>query len=313
MVKTSDQDGRKVFINICSSAAVPAPGGWASAAAVPAEVASALEALNTGDGAQGASDAQLQALRFPLSCGEIKVEADKAGMPCAVVDCILHPDVLAAAASHTPLKAFLVELALQWVGQKHSLELDPRFKLPKMRYKGAEVSAQRIKRPHRALVTELPATPDEPSFPLALQHKGRSAPGSASSKPAAAPAQLKQPQQAEQQLTHLVTYQGQPAQAAVVTVQLPAPADAGGSGIVAEAGGQEVHVRVAGAAPLAVALPFAVDAARGSAVLAADGRALTLTLPLLPVEQYLGRLLAAAPQRFGSLAISHAGAMELEA
>ena len=38
-----------------------------------------------------------------------------------------------------PLKAFLIELALGWVGHKTSMALDPKFKLPKMKYKGEEV------------------------------------------------------------------------------------------------------------------------------------------------------------------------------
>ena len=39
-----------------------------------------------------------------------------------------------------PLKAFLIELALGWVGHKTSMTLDPKFKLPKIKYKGEEVS-----------------------------------------------------------------------------------------------------------------------------------------------------------------------------
>jgi PIH1 N-terminal domain len=80
-----------------------------------------------------------EALRFPLACGELRAEADKAGAPCVVVDCVLHPDVLAGAAACRPLKAFLIELALDWVGRKHGLQLDPKFRLPKMAYKGAQV------------------------------------------------------------------------------------------------------------------------------------------------------------------------------
>lgn len=40
------------------------------------------------------------------------------------------------------LKVFLVELAMGWASRKHSMALDPNWKLPKLRYKGAEVLPQ---------------------------------------------------------------------------------------------------------------------------------------------------------------------------
>ncbi len=42
------------------------------------------------------------------------------------------------------LKVFLIELAMAWAAQKHSVTLRPDWKLPKMRYKGDKVMAQRL-------------------------------------------------------------------------------------------------------------------------------------------------------------------------
>ena len=41
-----------------------------------------------------------------------------------------------------PLKAFLVELAKEWVTQKTGRQLQAQYKLPKMRYKGSEIQPQ---------------------------------------------------------------------------------------------------------------------------------------------------------------------------
>lgn len=49
------------------------------------------------------------------------------------------PSPSVQAAIFRPLKAFLIELALGWVGHKTGMTLDPKFKLPKMKYKGDEV------------------------------------------------------------------------------------------------------------------------------------------------------------------------------
>ena len=46
---------------------------------------------------------------------------------------------------HRPLKLFLIELAMAWATRKHTVALDPTYKLPKMRYKGSTVQAQQLR------------------------------------------------------------------------------------------------------------------------------------------------------------------------
>lgn len=71
-----------------------------------------------------------------------------------------------------------MELALGWAGQKEGAALDRRYKLPRMRYKGAAPQPQAVRLEHKPLVTELAqAPPGEPSFPLLAQRQ--SAPCSA--------------------------------------------------------------------------------------------------------------------------------------
>ena len=53
----------QVFLNICGSPMVPAPGDWKSGQ-IPQAVEEALDKASEGD------EAAAQSLRFPLSCGE---------------------------------------------------------------------------------------------------------------------------------------------------------------------------------------------------------------------------------------------------
>jgi hypothetical protein len=223
------------------------------------------------------------------------------------------------------------------VAQKHKLELDPKFKLPKMAYKGEQVSSQRIKKARKALVTEVDDAPDQQQPPVsASSASGRAASGvgasssggssSISKAPAAAAARpgsggkapargVAAPGSDQQRLKPgqpCVVYEGRPAEVAVVTVQLPTStaAAAAGADVSVEVHGQEVVVRPAGGQEVRVRLAFAVDAVTGSAQL--EGQQLQLRLPYLPVEGYVEQLRRAAPHAYGSLPISHADLMQLD-
>lgn len=66
VIKTSDPDGRKVFINVCHSSAVPAPSSWQDGMA-PDKVLQALEDLQANQ-----PNADAEAMRFALSCSELQ-------------------------------------------------------------------------------------------------------------------------------------------------------------------------------------------------------------------------------------------------
>ncbi|KAL4425454.1 hypothetical protein ABPG75_009470 [Micractinium tetrahymenae] len=128
VVKTANEQGQKVFINVCGSAKMPLPPGWARGGAVPPEVKQHLEGDQSGDAPP--------AMRFPMSMGAARIDVDHKGVPCLVLDCILSTNLLAACAEYRPLKLFLIQLALGMAAQQTGLELDPQYRLPKMRYKG---------------------------------------------------------------------------------------------------------------------------------------------------------------------------------
>lgn len=98
VVKTSDETGRKVFVNVCGHPFVPLPGHWTAnensvdgAGIVPEEVEKAIAAAAEEDGA-GAD-----ALRFPVSLGEARNDLDKKGVPCTVYDVVLNEEIIEAA------------------------------------------------------------------------------------------------------------------------------------------------------------------------------------------------------------------------
>ncbi|KAF5828217.1 pre-RNA processing PIH1/Nop17-domain-containing protein [Dunaliella salina] len=160
VVKTQDVNTKhKVFINMCGHPRVAAPGNW-EGGVMPESVQNAL------DNVDNLTEAEAGTLRFPLSMSTLREDVDKKGEPCTTLDCCLNNDVIAMASKHRPLKSFLIELAVSWVSHKHKMELDMKFKLPKMRYKGEVVGTQRIRVDKKPLVSEVKDVPEEPTFPL---------------------------------------------------------------------------------------------------------------------------------------------------
>lgn len=129
---------------------------------MPEDVENALANVDNLDAQQG------DTLRFPLSLGPLRRDLDKKGEPCMTFDVILNLDVIKQAQAYRQLKVFLIELALSWIDHRHQLQLDKKFKLPKMKYKGEMVQSQHIRVKRKALVTELEDRLEDnpPTFPL---------------------------------------------------------------------------------------------------------------------------------------------------
>ncbi|KAG2433462.1 hypothetical protein HXX76_008519 [Chlamydomonas incerta] len=304
VIKTNEmKTGGKVFINVCSHDRVTAPGGWSNGV-MPDEVAAALEKLQNAGGDAGAanmSPGEVEALRFPLACGAPRADTDRKGLPCTAIDVVFNSDVVRAAAAARKLKAMLIEMSLGWVGNKLGGELDSRYKLPKMRYKGEVVASQRIRADDRRkkLVTELRDVDEEPSFALRTKKAPVPPPvvaqGPAPLAAAAAPASGTERNADKQSAggagpasnqypnsgaaagpsaapTYGVQYEGRPVQWVQVTVDLPAtgsPSSAAAEqpvGTSVEVCGRSIYIRVGSGAPeLHVPLQFGVSAEGASA------------------------------------------------
>ena len=120
VIKTRNQaveQHNKVFINICCSTKIK-------------KFKQVKKKMPDGTTQEG--------LNIPLSCGGKKNETDKQGKPCAVYDIIVHPSVVEQSLSDKTgnFRHWVCNFALQYVQQKHGVQVDYKYKLPKMKYKG---------------------------------------------------------------------------------------------------------------------------------------------------------------------------------
>ncbi|KAL4856090.1 PIH1 domain-containing protein 1 [Chlorella vulgaris] len=334
VIKTVNEQGAKVFINMCGTNKLAMPPGW-SKGQVPAEVKHHLESRQGGEAPPS--------MRFPLSLAPPRLDKDHNGSMCMVMDCIVSSEVLACCSDYRPLKFFLIQLALATAAQMVGLELSPQYKLPKMRYKGemppppARIRPQggpgALRQQHagsagggsgssKRLITEVsPAADEAPSFALLaskrqqrLQQEAvqpavampQSAGGDGGAAVTAASQQAVQKEQREQdgQLEKLhaqVHYRGSPVDFVAIAVPLPAAALAAAqheaNAISTSVCADTVRVQAPGCQPLKVKLPFAVSAAGGTAEVVVGGDtagSLMLMLPYRPFSSVLEELGQAA-------------------
>jgi hypothetical protein len=318
---------------------VPAPGGWTNGM-MPEHVLTALEQLGQDNPQQG----NAEALRFPLSCSDVLPDTDKQGQPCSTIDCIIHTDILAAAQQNRHLKAFLIELAIEHANDKHKLHLSPKFKLPKMPYKGTEMRPQRVRVDKKPLVTDVTAHmqqhEEEASFALRSTKVLPKAAHTAARTMPINNARQQQQQQEQQhqgnglagahnassndsQLGYHIQCLGKPVDRMVVTFQLPPCSSSGTAAAAASDAACDIGCQVSGrqlrvTVPwlqrkvCTVLLPFAAAKADAEAVLMHHTMQLVVTLRYLPLQQWVQQLVAEAPQSFASLPILHSSYMELD-
>ena len=162
VIKTVDDAGRKIFVNVCGHAKIAAPGSkWGKGDQVPEEVQSALVSMEEG------TNEGVEHLRFPISVSEGRNELDKTGHGCTVYDAVFNEDVAKQAAHYKRLKVFVCELCLQWIGQKYDVNLDQDYKLPSRKYMGGErPPPQMIRRQKKQVIEEMEQPEEEPTFAL---------------------------------------------------------------------------------------------------------------------------------------------------
>jgi len=338
VVKTRDEGGRKVFVNVCGSPRVAAPGDWADGQArpsvrvsarstshpprpqVPLAVKEALEAEAAG--AAPGSDPPA-ALRFPLACGPPRAACDAEGAPSTVVDVVFAAKVAAAAAADVRLKAFLIGLALAHVGAKHAMTLDARYKLPRRRYMDEPVRAQRVRDDAAAApprIRELtPSDAEAEAPPEAAKQRGSASPLFAKAVPPAPPAPP------AGVVPFALSFEGRPCAALLCRAALPPPLAAAcaaaapplrvalqrGCLQLLHAASSAQNSNAEGAVVASCALPFEVHAARATAWLerAPDGG--VALLARLPVRSYEDCARDAAARPKGALDLSGARYLEL--
>ena len=119
VVKTKDASGGKVFVNFTYHDAVEGMED---------------KPITEEDQAKyGTSD---KGIRIPLSLGHVREDRDKKGDPVQVYDFVWNTKVVRDAQKDAGFRQSMVELAFNYIHQKFGKELDLRFTVPKMKYKG---------------------------------------------------------------------------------------------------------------------------------------------------------------------------------
>jgi hypothetical protein len=133
VIKTREMaTGMKVFVNMVANEHIEAPH---------------MKSYAELEGEQGC--------RVPLSIGTPVEDFDKKKEPCVTYDVVANPDVIKEAKETPAFRDSLVTLGLSAVGQKYKIELDPKYKLPKMSYKGNVVQLQRMRVKKESQIQEL--------------------------------------------------------------------------------------------------------------------------------------------------------------
>jgi len=139
VVKTRDNhSGMKVFLNITSNENIEAPH---------------MQSLVEMDNQDG--------VRVPLSVGTPVEDSDKKNEPCVTYDLVANPETVAECQKTPAFRESVVNLCLAAVGQKYKIELDQRYKLPKMAYKGNNGNPilQRIRKKNTSKIEEVDSAP----------------------------------------------------------------------------------------------------------------------------------------------------------
>eukprot|EP00947_MAST-08B_sp_MAST-8B-sp1_P001405 g1405.t1 len=135
VIKTTDGDGAKVFVNVCSNKLI-------------GEVRVIKKLMEDGSEQEGTN--------FPVSIGPAKPETDKAGKKCVVYDCVFNPKVVKDAVGDETggSRQLLCDVCVSYLEQKYTITLDRRFKFPKLKYKGKK-TAQWIRSKKAPVIEEV--------------------------------------------------------------------------------------------------------------------------------------------------------------
>ncbi|KAJ3050785.1 PIH1 domain-containing protein 1 [Rhizophlyctis rosea] len=129
--------GLKVFINLCHSAAIPAP-----------------PLLSPPELHQAISDPSTSNYKVPLSLTGPRNDRDKAGKICLTFDACINSTPLRQSHTDEDFKMFLIELAVEWIEEKCKVFLSREFSLPRMKSKGP-LSKHIIRRAKRPIIAEV--------------------------------------------------------------------------------------------------------------------------------------------------------------
>ncbi|XP_076064722.1 PIH1 domain-containing protein 1-like isoform X2 [Oratosquilla oratoria] len=109
-IKTRDllkKDGEKIFVNVCTSEAIPAPEDITDD-----ELVAILDSDETSD------------FKVPMSIGQPHPEKDKGGKECTAFDVVINPAFLDKMADNPLFHNFFMVATFEGLDEKYNLELD---------------------------------------------------------------------------------------------------------------------------------------------------------------------------------------------
>lgn len=138
--RTLGKDSTKVFINICTSSAVPAP-----------KPISEEELLKILDKYSENSDETVD-YRVPMSIGEGHVEVDNRDQACTAYDIVINPNFLTTIKGSRIFFGFLMSIVMEGMHSKYDIQLDKNWAMLKNKKFFGRVNEQHLRK--KALIQE---------------------------------------------------------------------------------------------------------------------------------------------------------------
>ncbi|KAJ1547076.1 PIH1 domain-containing protein 1 [Cladochytrium tenue] len=132
--------GIKVFVNVCHSSEVPAPP------TTDYEEVARLVAQGDSTG-----------FKVPLSLAGPRPDCDKEGSVCLVFEACINTAPFEMMKKNEHFHALIVQICFEWLEEKHKIELERSYTVPKMKSKGP-LSKHSVRRAPKQLITEMSKT-----------------------------------------------------------------------------------------------------------------------------------------------------------
>uniref|UniRef100_A0A8C7R4N0 PIH1 domain-containing protein 1 n=1 Tax=Oncorhynchus mykiss TaxID=8022 RepID=A0A8C7R4N0_ONCMY len=136
-------DKRKVFVNICQSAAVPPPP--------PLSREALVELLESEDPT---------GYRVPMSIGEAHTEVDNNSQGCTAYDVVISEAFFQKCQKDPLFQQFLIAVSLEGLENKYNLELSRDWKVLKNRKFLGSVNEQNIRTKSKPVIQEIEPKPE---------------------------------------------------------------------------------------------------------------------------------------------------------
>eukprot|EP00794_Sanderia_malayensis_P018064 gene18064-19873_t len=137
-MKSVDQDGKKVFVNVCTSENVIKPKDLTED--------ELKEIIATGDATK---------FRIPMAIGEMHTEKDNNGQDCCTYDIVIHPAFYKKIEKSEFFKEFFLTLIIEGLESKHSVELNVNYKVLKNRKAMGTLQMQNVRTKSTPVIMEM--------------------------------------------------------------------------------------------------------------------------------------------------------------